>query len=322
MATLALKPTPEGIAAAVDILRQGGLVAVPTETVYGLAADAANAEAVARLYEVKGRPAFNPLIAHVNGPDMATLEGDMTGAAAFCAGFYWPGPLTLVVPSREGGATCDLARAGLGTIALRHPSHSIAHDIITGLGRPIVAPSANRSGKISPVTPQDVYEELGESIDAIMDGGRCPVGVESTVVSFTGGEPALLRPGGLERDVLETFLGAPLVSPGPGAAPASPGQMARHYAPNARLRLDASGPEEGEVFVGFGEIRGDYSLSENGVLKEAAANLYPLMRFLDRKHERIAICPIPRHGLGEAINDRLRRAAAQARPQGQAPESV
>jgi L-threonylcarbamoyladenylate synthase len=322
MATLALKPTREGIAAAVDILRRGGIVAVPTETVYGLAADAANAEAVARLYEVKHRPAFNPLIAHVNGPEMAALEGEISGAASFCAGFYWPGPLTIVVPAREGGATCDIARAGLDTIALRHPSHSITHDIITALGRPIVAPSANRSGKISPVTPQDVYEELGESIDAIMDGGRCPVGLESTVVSFTGPQPVLLRPGGLERNVLETFLGMPLAMAEPGAAPASPGQLARHYAPNATLRLDARGPELGEVFVGFGDIRGDYSLSERGVLKEAAANLYPLLRFLDRKHERIAICPIPRHGLGEAINDRLRRAAERARPKGPAPESV
>ncbi|MEL6754118.1 MAG: L-threonylcarbamoyladenylate synthase [Pseudomonadota bacterium] len=311
MPALALQPTPDGIRMAVEILDQGGLVAVPTETVYGLAADAANAEAVARLYEVKGRPSFNPLIAHVNGPEMAAREGDLSGAASFCAGFYWPGPLTLVVPVADGGTVCDLARAGLDTIALRHPSHSVAHDIITALGRPIVAPSANRSGRISPVTPQDVYEELGDSIDAIMDGGRCPVGVESTVVAFTRPEPTLLRPGGLERDVLEKFLGAPLADPEAGSAPASPGQMKRHYAPNARLRLDARGPEEGEVFVGFGDVTGDYTLSQNGVLKEAAANLFPLLRFLDRNHERIAICPIPRHGLGEAINDRLRRAAAR-----------
>jgi len=311
MPALALQPTPDGIKMAVEILDQGGLVAVPTETVYGLAADAANAEAVARLYDVKGRPSFNPLIAHVNGPEMAAREGDISGAASFCAGFYWPGPLTLVVPVANGGTVCDLARAGLGTIALRHPSHSVAHDIITGLGRPIVAPSANRSGRISPVTPQDVYEELGDSIDAIMDGGRCPVGVESTVVAFTRPEPTLLRPGGLERDVLETFLGAPLADPEKGSAPASPGQLKRHYAPNARLRLDARGPEDGEVFVGFGDVTGDYTLSQNGVLKEAAANLFPLLRFLDRNHERIAICPIPRHGLGEALNDRLRRAAAR-----------
>ncbi|MEO0786310.1 MAG: L-threonylcarbamoyladenylate synthase [Pseudomonadota bacterium] len=311
MPALALQPTPDGIKMAVEILDQGGLVAVPTETVYGLAADATNAEAVARLYEVKGRPSFNPLIAHVNGPEMAAREGDLSGAASFCAGFYWPGPLTLVVPVADGGTVCDLARAGLDTIALRHPSHSVAHDIITALGRPIVAPSANRSGRISPVTPQDVYEELGDSIDAIMDGGRCPVGVESTVVAFTGPEPTLLRPGGLERDVLEKFLGAPLADPEAGSAPASPGQMKRHYAPNARLRLDARGPEEGEVFVGFGDVTGDYTLSQNGVLKEAAANLFPLLRFLDRNHERIAICPVPRHGLGEAINDRLRRAAAR-----------
>ncbi|MEM9738998.1 MAG: L-threonylcarbamoyladenylate synthase [Pseudomonadota bacterium] len=314
MATLALKPTPEDISTAVNILRQGGIVAVPTETVYGLAADASNADAVARLYAVKGRPAFNPLIAHVNGPEMAAQEGDLSGKAGFCAGFYWPGPLTIVVPVAPGGAACELARAGLDTIGLRHPSHSVTHDIITRLGRPIVAPSANRSGRISPVTPQDVYEELGDDLDAIVDGGRCPLGLESTVVSFTGQEPALLRPGGVERAVIERFLGTPLATAETGSRPESPGQLSRHYAPNARLRLDAKTADGGEVLVGFGHLSGDYSLSPRGDLKEAAANLYPLLRYLDRHHDQIAIGPIPRHGLGEAINDRLQRAAARDEP--------
>lgn len=305
-----VRATPQAIEEAAGILSRGGLVAVPTETVYGLAGDAANPEAVARIYEVKGRPRFNPLIAHVNGPEMAAREGVLDGKAAYCAGFYWPGPLTLVVPARQTGQTCDLARAGLTSIALRHPSHSVAHDLITTLGRPIVAPSANRSGRISPVTAQDVAEELGEGVDMILDGGRCPLGLESTIVSFLTDPPQLLRPGGLARDEIERFLGTPLAAPAPaGSNPTAPGQMLRHYAPEARLRLDVMTPEPDEVYVGFSTIKGDYSLSTGGVLREAAANLYPLLRYLDRHHDRIAICPIPRHGLGEAINDRLWRAA-------------
>ncbi|MEM1105903.1 MAG: L-threonylcarbamoyladenylate synthase [Pseudomonadota bacterium] len=311
VATL-LKPTPEGVKTAADILRGGGLVAVPTETVYGLAADAANPAAVARVFEAKGRPRFNPLIAHVSGLDMAAAEGRLTASAASCAASYWPGPLTLVVPAAAGGQVCELARAGLDTIALRQPSDAITQDIITALGRPIAAPSANRSGHISPVTPGDVQDELGDRIDAIMDGGRCPLGLESTILGFNGAQPALLRPGALEREEIEAFLGAPLSGPEAGGPAISPGQSPRHYAPNAALRLDAAGAEAGEVFVGFGAVAGDYSLSPDGALKEAAANLYPLLRHLDRTHDRIAICPLPRRGLGEAINDRLRRAAMAA----------
>lgn len=310
MAPPILKATVENIARAADILRAGGIVGMPTETVYGLAADARNAAAVARVFEVKGRPQINPLIAHVDSPQMAQREGVLAGKAAFCAGFYWPGPLTLVVPVAPGVSVCELARAGLETIALRHPGHSVAHDLISMLGAPIVAPSANRSGRISPVTPQDVAEELGDGVDLILDGGRSPVGVESTIVSFTGPAPQLLRPGGLQRDTLEAFLDAPFAAPAaPGDQPSAPGQMARHYAPDARLRLDVMAPEAGEIFVGFGQIKGHYTLSETGILAEAAANLFPLLRHLDRQHDAIAICPIPRHGLGEAINDRLRRAA-------------
>lgn len=308
-----VKPTPDALRRAADILRRGGLVGMPTETVYGLAADAANAEAVARLYEVKGRPAFNPLIAHVNGPHMAAREVQLDGAAAFLAGFYWPGPLTLVLPVTPGVQVCELARAGLATLGVRHPSHSVAHDLITLMGRPLVAPSANRSGRISPVTALDVAEELGDGVDLILDGGRCPVGVESTILAFPDGQASLLRPGGLEREQIERFLGAPLAQPGmePGSAPLSPGQMLRHYAPDARLRLNARAAEPGEILVGFGPMEAPYSLSPSGNLREAAANLFPLLRFLDRNAGAIAVAPIPDFGLGAAINDRLRRAAAR-----------
>ncbi|MCI4644367.1 MAG: threonylcarbamoyl-AMP synthase [Hyphomonadaceae bacterium] len=310
MAIQIAKATPQAILEAAELIKRGGLVAVPTETVYGIAADAANPEAVARLYQVKGRPRFNPLIAHVNGLAMAEREGVLNGLAAKCAQEYWPGPLTLVVPVRAGGKTCELGRAGLPSIALRHPGHSVAHDLVTALGRPVVAPSANRSGRISPVSAQDVAEELGHSIDLILDGGRSPLGMESTILGFLGDRPQLLRPGGLERGRIEHFLQMPLAAPvATGDKPTAPGQLSRHYSPNARLRLNVIEPEPGEVFIGFGDIKGDCSLSPKGDLRQAAASLYPLLRHLDRTHDRIAICPIPQHGLGEAINDRLRRAA-------------
>lgn len=306
------KATPEAIAEAADILRRGGLVAMPTETVYGLAADATNPDAVARLYEVKARPRFNPLIAHVNGPKMARREAVMDGPGGFCAGFYWPGPLTLVLPVSDHATVCDLARAGLDTIALRHPSHTVAHDLITAFGGPLVAPSANLSGRLSPVMPADVTADLGESIDLILDGGRCPVGVESTIVSFMGDSPMLLRPGGLDTAALERFLGAELKRrpEGAGETPRAPGQLSRHYAPNAVLRLDATSPKAGEAMLGFGPVaQADVNLSVSGNLAEAAANLFTMLRWLDRRHDQIAVSPIPRHGLGEAINDRLLRAA-------------
>lgn len=304
-------PSEAALARAVDILRAGGLVAMPTETVYGLACDAANPQAVARLYETKGRPRFNPLIAHVAGLAMAAREADLSPLAERLAGFYWPGPLTLVAPVRADGHICDLARAGLDTVALRHPAHGVAHDLITAFGGPLVAPSANRSGRISPVTAHDVAEELGDRIDLILDGGRCALGLESTVVGLAGAAPVLLRPGGLAREAIERFMGCELATPGPTTQPASPGQLARHYAPDAVLRLEARTAGEGEILVGFGPVEGDVSLSRSGDLREAAANLFPTLRRLDRTHKRIAIAPIPETGLGEAINDRLRRAATR-----------
>lgn len=302
--------TPETLEEAAAILKAGGLIAMPTETVYGLAGDASNPEAVARIYEVKGRPSFNPLIAHVSGPEMAAREGVLDERAQACAEAFWPGPLTLVVPAREGGATSELARAGLASIALRMPGHDAPRQLIAALGRPIVAPSANRSGRISPVTARDVAEELREGVDLILDGGRCELGLESTIVSFLADPPQLLRPGGLERAEIEAVLGMRLAAPAPaGNAPTAPGQLSRHYAPDAHIRLNAAAPQPGEIFVGLGTVEGDYTLSASGSLREAAANLYPLLRELDRNHDRIAICPLPAEGLGEAINDRLRRAA-------------
>ncbi len=306
-----LKADTDAIRRAADILHAGGLVAVPTETVYGLAADAANPEAVARLYAAKGRPRFNPLIAHVNGPEMARREGVIEGAAAYAAGFYWPGPLTLVLPVAATSQVCELARAGLSTLALRHPSHSVAHDLISHFGRPLVAPSANLSGRISPVTARDVEADLGDRIDLILDGGRCPVGIESTIVSFADDPPALLRPGGIDAETLERFLGITLQRPGDHPdAPRAPGQSARHYAPNARLRLNAAAAAPGEVLLGFGPVEGaSFNLSERGDLVTAAANLFSMLRLLDLAHSAIAVSPIPEKGLGVAINDRLRRAA-------------
>lgn len=303
--------TLDTIGEAASIIRAGGLVAMPTETVYGLAADAANPEAVARIYEAKERPSFNPLIAHVNGLEMAAQQGQLEGSAASLAGAFWPGALTLVLPVTAGCSVCELARAGLGTVALRHPGHSVAQDLVTAVGRPLVAPSANMSGRLSPVTAQDVADELGERVDLILDGGRCPVGVESTVVSFAGPHPSLLRPGGIEREALERVLGEPLLAPatGHGGAPASPGQLERHYAPSATLRLNVTTPEPGEILIGFGPMDVPYSLSRSGNLNEAAAQLFVLLRQLEGRHDRIAIAPIPDIGLGEAINDRLRRAA-------------
>ncbi len=310
MSAAIIPVTPQTLVQAAAILRGGGLVAMPTETVYGLACDAANPDAVARLYEAKGRPSFNPLIAHISGPEMAAREGVLDARAQACAEAFWPGPLTLVVPAREGGATCELARAGLASIALRMPGHGAPRHIISALGRPIVAPSANRSGRISPVTARDVAEELGEGVDLILDGGRCELGLESTIVSFLTDPPQLLRPGGLARAEIEAVLGMGLAAAASaGDAPTAPGQLSRHYAPDAHIRLNATAPQPGEIFVGFGEVTGDYTLSATGSLREAAANLYPLLRKLDRHHDRIAICPLPAEGLGEAINDRLRRAA-------------
>lgn len=301
---------PETIALAAEILSEGGLVAMPTETVYGLAADAANPEAVARIYEAKGRPRFNPLIAHVASWEMAELEAVFSDAARVCAAKFWPGPLTIVLPVQRGGRVSDLARAGLGTLAIRWPAHLAARSLITAFGRPLVAPSANRSGHVSPTRAPHVEADLGDRIDLILDGGPCEVGMESTILGFDGDEPVLLRPGGVPTSALSEVLGRSLRVHSAQAAINAPGQLKSHYAPNARVRLNAGAPEDGEGFLGFGPGHtAGLNLSPSGDLVEAASKLFAMLRALDARFDRIAVAPIPDTGLGEAINDRLQRAA-------------
>jgi L-threonylcarbamoyladenylate synthase len=302
------------------LLAAGALVAFPTETVYGLGADAGNGEAVARLYDAKGRPAFNPLIAHVSDIAMARRLGRFNAAATLLAKRFWPGPLTLVLPKTPDCTVADLATAGLDTIALRMPDHAVARDLLAAFGKPVVAPSANRSGYVSPTTAQHVLADLSGRVDVILDGGPTPVGLESTIVACLG-EPTLLRPGGLARADIEMVLGRQLaVHDAPaGAMPVAPGQFASHYAPRARLRLDARSVGPGEALLAFGPalpagaagVPLTLNLSLRGDLIEAAANLFSHLRALDAaRPSAIAAMPVPREGLGEAINDRLKRAAA------------
>lgn len=300
---------PETVALAVEILSNGGLVAMPTETVYGLAADASNPDAVVRLYEAKGRPRFNPLIAHVSGIEMAMREAVFSPLAKELAREFWPGPLTLVLPVSGEGTVCDLARSGLQTVGLRCPSHMAAEALISELGRPVVAPSANRSGHVSPTRADHVAADLSDSIDLILDGGPCDVGIESTILAVEGDTVTLLRSGAIPSDTLERYIGKPMQRVGEQAITA-PGMLKSHYAPNARLRLNAAAPEEGEGYLGFGPgIREGLNLSPEGNLAEAATKLFAMLRALDARYDRIAIAPIPTEGLGEAINDRLVRAA-------------
>jgi L-threonylcarbamoyladenylate synthase len=291
-------------------LRGGGLVAMPTETVYGLACNAANPDAVVRLYEAKGRPRFNPLIAHVANMEMAEQEAVFSPLAREIAAKFWPGPLTMVLPVAPTGTVSDIARAGLDTIALRMPAHPGARALIETFGKPLVAPSANRSGHISPTTARHVKEDLDGKVDLILDGGPCERGIESTIVSFVGERPVLLRAGALETSVLNEALGGTLAVRGDADGISAPGQLKSHYAPNARVRLNAEAPEPGEGWLAFGDTPyPGLNLSETGDLREAAKTLFAALRTLDASHDRIAVAPIPDDGLGEAINDRLARAA-------------
>jgi L-threonylcarbamoyladenylate synthase len=296
---------------AARVLRAGRLVIIPTETVYGLAADASDASAVAALYEAKGRPRFNPLIAHVADLSAASRIADLDARARRLAHAFWPGPLTLVAPIRDLAAVCDLARAGLDSVALRAPDHSVAQSLLQAFGGPVVAPSANRSGRPSPTTVADAVEETGESAGAVLDGGPCRIGIESTVVSLLDGTARLLRPGVVTRRQIEQLIG-PLAESG-AESHRSPGSLTRHYAPASPLRLEAQAPLEGEAFLAFGPAEVSprtFNLSRWGDLAEAAANFFSLLRAADALHPRaIAVAPIPAYGLGEAINDRLRRAA-------------
>ena len=316
--TQRLSADDAGIAAAAELLRAGKLVALPTETVYGLAADASDDRAVASIYAAKERPSFNPLISHLPDVDAARRQGLFDAPALALAKAFWPGPLTLVVPASSSCTVCSLARAGLDSVALRVPSHPVARAVLEAAGRPIAAPSANRSGRISPTQAEHVLSDLDGRIDAVLDAGPTAVGVESSIVACLGGAPRLLRPGGVPRAALEAAIGQALVIVEEGGtAPLAPGLLPSHYAPRAAVRLDAEAPRPGEAWLGFGpEPDGAlpalaFNLSPSGDLTEAAANLFAAMRHLDdQRPATIAIAPIPMRGLGEAINDRLRRAAA------------
>jgi L-threonylcarbamoyladenylate synthase len=309
---------PEEVADAAAVLRGGGLVAFPTETVYGLGARADDPDAVARIFAAKGRPRFNPLIAHVPGLAEAEAAVALPPEARRLAEAFWPGPLTLVAPRRAGGPICDLAAAGLATAAVRAPDHPLAQALLAAVGAPVAAPSANPSGAVSPTTAAHVLDGLGAAIDGVLDGGPCFVGVESTIVAITDGAPRLLRPGGLPAEAIEAALGRPLLAATAGDAPAAPGMLSSHYAPGATLRLDADSPATGEAWLGFGPdpegVEGPArNLSPEGELRAAAAALYRDLRALDVELGGtgvIAVAPIPSTGLGAAITDRLRRAAA------------
>jgi L-threonylcarbamoyladenylate synthase len=303
------------IAEAARILRGGGLVAFPTETVYGLAADATSHAAVARIYAAKARPSFNPLIAHVASLDVALEQGVFPPDALRLAEAFWPGPLTLVVPLAPGATVCAAARAGQPTIALRVSAHPVAAAVIAAAGRPLAAPSANCSGRVSPVTAAHVARDFGGEIDLILDGGRCPIGLESTIISCLDLCPRLLRPGGIARTDIEAVLGHALRDSAGSGPVRSPGMLASHYAPRAKLRLKATELEVGEAGLDFGGVFGEgkniLDLSPGRDLAQAAANLFSFLRELDaREPACIAVAPIPHEGLGEAINDRLARAAA------------
>ena len=313
--TRVLKADREAIAAAARCLAAGGLVAFPTETVYGLGADARDGEAVARLYAAKGRPAFNPLIVHVADVAAARRVAVFTAAAERLAAQFWPGPLTLVLLKADGCIVADLALAGLDSVAVRVPAHPVARALLEAFGGPIVAPSANRSGHVSPTSATHVLADLRGRVDLIIDAGPCTVGVESTIVSCLE-QPTLLRPGGVPREAIEAALGAALAeAPVADEAPLAPGMLTSHYAPKATLRLDADRAESGEALLAFGQAPPAagpaLNLSPRGDLIEAAANLFSHLRALDASGaRRIAVMRVPQEGLGEAINDRLKRAAA------------
>lgn len=314
-ATRRLAPDAAGVAAAARALAAGRLVAFPTETVYGLGGDATSGAAVAAIYAAKGRPSFNPLISHVADVATARREGLFNADAERLAEAFWPGPLTLVLPVALTCQVSDLARAGLDSVALRVPAHALARDLLAAVGLPVAAPSANRSGHVSPTNAAHVLDDLAGRIDAVLDGGACPVGVESTIIGCLDERPLLLRPGGVAREEIESALGKKLgiAEAAPAHAPLAPGMLSSHYAPRALVRLDATRLEWGEVGLDFGGLLGGgaLDLSPSGDLREAAANLFTYLRRLDATGApRIAAAPVPHVGLGDAIRDRLARAAA------------
>jgi len=307
--------TPDAIRRAAQALARGEIVAFPTETVYGLGANALDARAVAKVFAAKERPRFNPLIVHVAHLAEAGEYALVNEVARRLAEAFWPGALTLVLKRRSTGGIADLVSAGLDTIAVRAPAHPVAQALLAKAALPIAAPSANRTGRISPTTAAHVEAELGDRAVMILDGGPSPLGIESTVVSVAGPNLVLLRPGAIPREAIERVLGAPLATGTSAERGASPGQQPSHYAPRTPLRLDATTVSPDEVLLAFGDnlpqgARLAINLSQSGNLEEAAAKLFAALRELDQAHaSAIAVMPIPPTGLGEAINDRLRRAA-------------
>ncbi len=311
MKTARLGTDPSDIERAAELLRDGKLVAFPTDTVYGLGADATNDRAVAEIFAAKDRPTFNPLIVHVSSIEMAVKLGHFDETARAFVKTYWPEPVSVVVPLVRTSGLSKLVTAGQDSVALRMPRAPVARQLIDAFGGPIAAPSANPSGRISSTTADHVLSGLDGRIAAVIDGGPCPAGVESTIIGFLGGSPRLLREGAFVPDTADLEVNTEV-----NTAPRAPGQLASHYAPVGAIRLEAETAEEGEFHIGFADIAGDVTLSANGDLIEAAARLYAALHQADaRGAERIAVAPIPENGLGRAINDRLRRAAA---PRGKA----
>ena len=307
--------TPETITRAASLLQSGALVAFPTETVYGLGADATSDDAVARIFDAKQRPTFNPLIVHVIDTEAASAIVDFTEPARRLAEAFWPGALSLVLPRTDTSTISLLASAGLDTLAVRVPDQPTAQAILAASGIPVAAPSANASGKISPTRASHVADSLGDAVSLIVDDGPCPIGVESTVVDCSGITPVLLRPGGITAEQIEAVIGPVTIATDNNEAPSSPGMLESHYAPEARLRLNATSLQNDEALLSFGNhhltgFTTERNLSPAGDLREAAANLFAMMRALDSSEDAIAVMPIPDQGIGRAVNDRLRRAAA------------
>jgi L-threonylcarbamoyladenylate synthase len=315
MQTQTLRPDDDGFTTAADIMSAGGLVAFPTETVYGLGGDARNGTAVAGIYTAKGRPSFNPLIVHVADLGMAKRFARFDALALKLADAFWPGPMTLVLPLRDDAGLSKLVTAGLDTVAIRVPAHPVAQALLAAFNGPIAAPSANPSGGISPTRAAHVRDGLGGRIDAVINGGKCAVGLESTILMPTNNTVHLLRAGGVPAEKIANIADIHTAQDHNETAPTSPGQLAAHYAPNARLRMNATSADDDEHMIGFGDITGQINLSNTGDLTEAAANLFAYLHMADEDAQtlgktKIAVAPIPMTGLGVAINDRLKRASA------------
>ena len=315
MQTQTLRPDNDGFATAADILAKGGLVAFPTETVYGLGGDARNGAAVAGIYAAKGRPSFNPLIIHVTDLDMAKQYAEFDDLALKLVDAFWPGPMTLVLPLRDDAGLSELVTAGLNTVANRVPAHPIAQNLLSTFNSPIAAPSANPSGGISPTRAAHVRDGLGGRIDAVINGGKCAVGLESTILMPIDNTLHLLRAGGIAAEDISNIAPIQMANETSETTPTSPGQLASHYAPNARLRMNVTAANDDEHMIGFGDISGQINLSNTGDLIEAAANLFAYLHMADEDAQtlgktKLAIAPIPMTGLGVAINDRLKRASA------------